>query len=59
MKYIGITGHRGSGKTSTAYLIGNILDCLKHGHSKEAIEMYYTDWIIYTLMSLVRCQNHL
>lgn len=44
MKYIGITGHRGSGKTSTAYLLGNILDCLKHGHSKEAIKMYYTDW---------------
>lgn len=44
MKYIGITGHRGSGKTSTAYLLGNILDCLKHGHTKEAIEMYYTDW---------------
>lgn len=44
MKYIGITGHRGSGKTSTAYLLGNILDCLKHGHSKEAIRMYYTDW---------------
>lgn len=44
MKYIGITGHRGSGKTSTAYLIGNILDCLKHGHSKEAIKMCYTDW---------------
>jgi hypothetical protein len=44
MKYIGITGHRGSGKTSAAYLIGNILDCLKHGHSKEAIKMYYTDW---------------
>jgi hypothetical protein len=44
MKYIGITGHRGSGKTSAAYLLGNILDCLKHGHSKEAIKMYYTDW---------------
>lgn len=44
MKYIGITGHRGSGKTSTAYLLGNILDCLKHGRSKEAIKMYYTDW---------------
>jgi hypothetical protein len=44
MKYIGITGHRGSGKTSAAYLLGNILDCLKHGHSKEAITMYYTDW---------------
>ena len=44
MKYIGITGHRGSGKTSTTYLLGNILDCLKHGHSKEAIKMYYTDW---------------
>jgi hypothetical protein len=43
MKYIGITGHRGSGKTSAAYLLGNILDCLKHGHSKEAIKMYYTD----------------
>ena len=44
MKYIGITGHRGSGKTSTAYLLGNILDCLKHGHSKEVIKMCYTDW---------------
>ena len=44
MKYIGITGHRGSGKTSTAYLLGNILDCLKHDHSKVAIKMYYADW---------------
>lgn len=44
MKYIGITGHRGSGKTSTAYLLGNILDCLKCGHSREAIKMCYTDW---------------
>lgn len=44
MKYIGITGHRGSGKTSVAYLLGNILDCLKCGHSKQATKMYYEDW---------------
>ena len=38
MKYIGITGHRGSGKTSTAYLLGNILDCLRSGCSRESIK---------------------
>lgn len=43
MKYIGITGHRGSGKTATAYLLGNILDCLKCGCSKESIKLYYVD----------------
>ena len=43
MKYIGITGHRGSGKTSTAYLLGNILDCLRSGCSRESIKLYYVD----------------
>lgn len=43
MKYIGITGHRGSGKTSVAYLLGNILDCLKCGCSRESIKLYYED----------------
>lgn len=43
MKYIGITGHRGSGKTSIAYLLGNILDCLKCGCSRESIKLYYVD----------------
>ena len=44
MKYIGITGHRGSGKTSVGYLIGNILDNLENNISKENIYIKYHDW---------------
>lgn len=44
MKYIGITGHRGSGKTSTAYLIGNILELIEKGYSKNDLKSYYNEW---------------
>lgn len=44
MKYIGITGHRGSGKTSVAYLLGNILNMLKKKKSKEDIYENYKCW---------------
>lgn len=44
MKYIGITGHRGSGKTSVAYLLGNILDHLKNGYNEDEIKNLYQDW---------------
>ena len=44
MRYIGITGHRGSGKTSVAYLLGNMLDCLKHNYSEETIKQNYAIW---------------
>lgn len=44
MNYIGITGHRGSGKTSTAYLLGNMLELLKHDYSKSDLKSYYNEW---------------
>lgn len=44
MKHIGITGHRGSGKNTTAYLLGNILERMRKGHSKELIEESFPIW---------------
>lgn len=44
MKYIGITGHRGSGKNTTAYLLGNILERMRRGQSKESIEVLFPKW---------------
>lgn len=44
MRYIGITGHRGSGKTSVAYLLGNILDRLKIGYTKDEIIEMFPKW---------------
>ena len=44
MKHIGITGHRGSGKNTTAYLLGNILERLRKGQSKELIEDSFPVW---------------
>lgn len=44
MKYIGITGHRGSGKTSTAFLLGNMLEYIKCGAGKEDIRPCYKEW---------------
>lgn len=44
MNYIGITGHRGSGKTSVGYLLGNTLDCIKGDYSKEDIKNLYPTW---------------
>ena len=53
MRYIGITGHRGSGKTSVAYLLGNMLDLLKYGHTKEQLRSYYWEWC----ETIENCQN--
>ena len=44
MKYIGITGHRGSGKTTIAYLLGNTLEMLKFKYTKEQIKSYFDEW---------------
>lgn len=41
---IGITGHRGSGKTSIGYLLGNILNSIKRNHIKEEIFEDYKNW---------------
>lgn len=41
---IGITGHRGSGKTSIGYLLGNTLNSLRRHHTKEEIFEDYKDW---------------
>lgn len=41
---IGITGHRGSGKTSIGYLLGNILNSLRRHHTKEEIFEDYKTW---------------
>ena len=40
MKYIGITGHRGSGKTSVGYLIGNTIDAILKGREKDNIKEF-------------------
>ena len=44
MNYIGITGHRGSGKTSVAYLLGNMLELIKYDYSKSDLKSYYKEW---------------
>lgn len=44
MNYIGVTGHRGSGKTSVSFLLGNILDNLEKGLSKDEIYENYKIW---------------
>lgn len=41
---IGITGHRGSGKTSIGYLLGNMLNSIRRHHTKEKIFEDYKDW---------------
>lgn len=44
MKYIGITGHRGAGKNTTAFLLGNILERMRKGQTKETIMECYPLW---------------
>ena len=44
MQFIGITGHRGSGKTSVGYLLGNMLNAIRKGSEKEDIEIMFKDW---------------
>lgn len=41
MKYIGITGHRGSGKTTVAYLLGNVLERIRRNDTKEEINTLF------------------
>lgn len=62
MKYIGITGHRGAGKNSIAYLLGNTLQILCHGHSERTLEseLYdkmYSHWCD-QLMKSENCINN-
>lgn len=44
MIYIGITGHRGAGKTAISYLLGNILERLKRGDQELEIQEMYNTW---------------
>lgn len=44
MKYIGITGHRGSGKTSVGYLMGNVMDEIIKGRNKDDIKERFDTW---------------
>jgi hypothetical protein len=54
MKYIGITGHRGSGKTSIAYLLGNLLENLRLNLSKEQCQTQYN-----RCCKLIQENNHI
>lgn len=42
MKYIGIKGHRGSGKSSVSYLLGRIINYM-HKHGEDSLEREYFD----------------
>ena len=49
MHYIGVSGHRGAGKSSIAYLIGRTLELICQGHSKlidndEYYNSFYSEW---------------
>lgn len=44
MQYIGITGHRGSGKTSVAYLLGNMLELIKMGYNECVLKEHFIVW---------------
>lgn len=62
MRYIGVSGHRGAGKSSIAYLIGQTLNLLAQGHSKalvdnnEAYDAFYNHWCK-QLMESENCVN--
>jgi hypothetical protein len=61
MNYIGIRGHRGAGKSSIAYLLGNTLNLMSQGHSKlleneEAFDSFYNHWCK-QLMESENCLN--
>ena len=47
MQFIGITGHRGSGKTSVGYLLGNMLNAIHKGTEIEDIETDNENIIVY------------
>lgn len=44
MKYIGIRGHRGAGKSTIAYLLANTLEYLTNDHSYDDYEKYFNIW---------------
>jgi hypothetical protein len=61
MNYIGIRGHRGAGKSSVAYLLGNTLNLICQGHSKmldndEIFSSFYNHWCK-QLMESENCIN--
>ena len=61
MRYIGVSGHRGAGKSSIAYLIGQTLDLICCGHSKlvdkdEFYNSFYSQWCD-ELMNSENCIN--
>lgn len=61
MKYIGIRGHRGAGKSSIAYLLGNTLNLISQGHLKlldneDAFDSFYNYWCK-QLMESENCIN--
>lgn len=53
MFYIGITGHRGAGKTAIAYLLGNTLECLKRNNTFEDIQVVFNE-----KCSIIRANNN-
>ena len=62
MRYIGVSGHRGAGKSSIAYLIGHTLELICQGHTKaivdndEAYSSFYSHWCK-QLMESENCIN--
>lgn len=61
MNYIGVRGHRGAGKSSIAYLIGNTINLICQGHSKlvdndEIFSSFYNLWCK-QLMESENCIN--
>lgn len=61
MNYIGVRGHRGAGKSSIAYLLGNTLNLICQGHSKlldneEIFSSFYNAWCK-QLMESENCIN--
>lgn len=45
MKYIGIRGHRGSGKASVAFLLGNTIDFLLSKKDLSKFDENYNNWV--------------
>lgn len=44
MVHIGISGHRGSGKTSVAFILGCFLEYMKRGHNEEQLKGEFNNW---------------
>lgn len=60
MNYIGVRGHRGAGKSSIAFLLGNVIDFISTGHEKlldsELFDTMYRAWCK-QLLSSPNCIN--